>query len=246
MRSAATAVRRAGLRVEPLRPRSRRQHDRTEELRVSATDVLLKERAALCDTLARVRRRTLPTLCEGWLTADLAAHCSHARSGPTRRLGHRAPRTVREAHAAGDGPVQGQGLRRDGRRSCGTARRSTSASARWPPLNVVENWIHHEDVRRGERRGPAPARSRDRRDPLGLAEDAHVHGAPQAQEGRARCCKTPDGRERVVKTGGSARDDHGAPGELVLFMSGRKEAADVHLDGPPEAVAIVLATKLGI
>ena len=38
----------------------------------------------------------------------------------------------------------------------------------------------------------------------------------------------------------------GAPGELVLFMSGRKEAADVHLDGPHEAVAIVLATKLGI
>jgi hypothetical protein len=38
----------------------------------------------------------------------------------------------------------------------------------------------------------------------------------------------------------------GAPGEIVLYLSGRKEAAVVELDGPSEAVALVIAAKLGI
>jgi hypothetical protein len=38
----------------------------------------------------------------------------------------------------------------------------------------------------------------------------------------------------------------GEPGELLLFMSGRKEAAVVELDGPPEAVALVIAARFGI
>ena len=40
---------------------------------MTATDVLLRERAALCDTMEKVGPDA-PTLCEGWLTIDLAAH----------------------------------------------------------------------------------------------------------------------------------------------------------------------------
>ena len=38
-----------------------------------ATEVLLKERAAMCDTFEKFGADA-PTLCEGWLTLDLAAH----------------------------------------------------------------------------------------------------------------------------------------------------------------------------
>ena len=40
---------------------------------MSATQVLLTERAALCDTLEKFGADA-PTLCEGWTTLDLAAH----------------------------------------------------------------------------------------------------------------------------------------------------------------------------
>ena len=42
-----------------------------------------------------------------------------------------------------------------------------------------------------------------------------------------------------MSTDGPAVTMTGAPGELTLFMSGRKEAAEVTLDGPAPAVAIV-------
>ncbi len=38
----------------------------------------------------------------------------------------------------------------------------------------------------------------------------------------------------------------GEPGELALFMSGRKEAAVVTHDGPPDASPIVLGAEFGI
>ena len=38
-----------------------------------ATQVLLKERAAMCDSFEKFGADA-PTLCEGWLTLDLAAH----------------------------------------------------------------------------------------------------------------------------------------------------------------------------
>src|SRR6185503_18641888 len=63
-----------GLRLEPVRPGSGRQHHRVEDVLVSAaTPVLLAERAALCDTLEKYGPDA-PTLCEGWLTLNLAAH----------------------------------------------------------------------------------------------------------------------------------------------------------------------------
>jgi len=40
---------------------------------MSATAVLLQERAALCDTLEQYGPDA-PTLCTGWMTLDLAAH----------------------------------------------------------------------------------------------------------------------------------------------------------------------------
>jgi hypothetical protein len=68
----------------------------------------------------------------------------------------------------------------------------------------------------------------------------------KALKGAALTLRTPDGRERVVSTTGPAVTMTGAPGELTLYMSGRKEAAHVVIDGDPTAVAVVHAADLGV
>lgn len=111
--------------------------------------------------------------------------------------------------------------------------------------NVVEHWIHHEDVRRA--RGDAPRVDDDDTVAIlwaslgfnALVARRRVHGA-------GLVLRAPDGRQRVVRRDGPVVTVTGAPGELVLFMSGRKEAAAVELDGVPEAVAIVLAARFGL
>ena len=50
----------------------------------------------------------------------------------------------------------------------------------------------------------------------------------------------------MVSTTGAAVTMTGATGELTLYMSGRKEAAVVAIEGAPTAVAIVHAADLGV
>ena len=49
---------------------------------------------------------------------------------------------------------------------------------------------------------------------------------------------TPDGGPSAVLTG--------RPGELVLYLFGRRSAADVELTGDADAVAVVEGASLGI
>jgi uncharacterized protein (TIGR03085 family) len=111
--------------------------------------------------------------------------------------------------------------------------------------NVVENWIHHEDIRRA--RGDGPRSSQPELDEL-LWRSLGLSGRMVARRvrGVGLELRTPDGRSRIL----SAREPKvtvtGEPGELVLFLSGRKEPAVVDLDGLPEAVALVIAARFGI
>ena len=68
----------------------------------------------------------------------------------------------------------------------------------------------------------------------------------KALKGAALTLRTPDGRERVVTTDGAPVVMTGEPGELTLFMSGRKDAAVVTHAGSDEAVGILLAANLGV
>jgi hypothetical protein len=175
---------------------------------MSAQEVLLRERAALCATLDEVGPEA-PTLCEGWLTADLAAHLLVRETRPDAGLGILLP-----------GPF---------------ARHTR---------NVVENWIHHEDVRRANGQPPRPADA-ELDDILWQSLRMSTLIAKRRLHDVGLTLRTPDGRERVVKNAQPVVTLLGAPGELVLFMSGRKEAALVTHEGPPEAHAVVLAAKFG-
>jgi uncharacterized protein (TIGR03085 family) len=210
---------------------------------VSAVDVLLRERRALCDSLRDVGPDA-PTLCAGWLTADLAAHLvareRRPDAGPGIVLGGpfaRHLQNVMDAIKARGYDAMVQTLR-DG--PPWWFRVGPMASA-----NVVENWIHHEDVRRANGRGPRPP---DGEIDAVLWDSLRMSTfiARRRIKGAGLVLKTPDGRERTVKDAEPRVTINGAPGELVLFMSGRQEAADVSYDGDPAAVALIRATKLGL
>src|SRR4029078_10860485 len=68
----------------------------------------------------------------------------------------------------------------------------------------------------------------------------------KAIAGVAFTVRTPDGREKVITKEGSPLALVGEPGEIVLYLSGRKSAAVVTLDGPDDAIAIVTNAKFGV
>jgi uncharacterized protein (TIGR03085 family) len=210
---------------------------------MSATNVLLTERAALCDTLEKFGPEA-PTLCEGWLTLDLAAHlvAREARSDAAIGLVLPGPFARHLDHVTAQYKAKGYDT------LVGMLRTGPPWMHRTGPLataNVNENFVHHEDVRRAVGEGPRV---------LGAEMDAILwrmlgFGARMARrkvKGAALTLRTPDGKECKVSTDGAPVTIAGAPGELALFMAGRKEAADVTHDGSHEAVAIVLAAEFGV
>lgn len=210
---------------------------------MGATEILVAERAALCETFETVGADG-PTLCEGWLADDLAAHL-----------------VVRESRIdALPGVVLGGPFGRH------TARLMEGTKARgfdwmiehlrkgppWPyrvgpaaRANLVENWIHHEDLRRAA--GSAPRPSDPETDAI-LWSATAITGRLAVRKVRGAGIEivTPDGRRRLLSKGQPRVTITGAPGELMLYLSGRKEAADVRLDGPPEAIALVVAARFGL
>lgn len=210
---------------------------------MSAVDVLLRERAELCDTLDAVGPAA-PTLDEGWLSADLAAHLLARETRPDAAIGIVVP-----------GPFARHTQRVMKRLEAKGYEHMVNALRSGPPrlhrlgpmarANVLENWIHHEDVRRPRGDGPRvldPETDAILWDSLRLSALINKRRV----KGAGLTLRTPGGRERIVKGAEPMVTVTGEPGELVLFMSGRKEAAAVELDGTPDAVALVRAAKFGL
>jgi uncharacterized protein (TIGR03085 family) len=198
-----------------------------------------RERSALCDTFERVGPDA-PTLCSPWRTRDLAAHLVVREGRPDAALGMLVPplaaraRRVQDGYAAGSWPELVDRVR--------------TGPPTWSPtrleavdsmVNLVEMFLHHEDVLRavpGWEPRPVPAdleqglwsaltrtgRLLFRRSPVGVVLVTPSHGR--------RLVRTPPkGAGSVVLTG--------TPGELLLHASGRQRVARVTLGGPDDAVA---------
>lgn len=202
------------------------------------------ERAALIDLMERLGPHA-PTLCEGWQTRHLAAHLLVRERRPDVAPGI----LLKPLAGLVDRAMRGYldkpwpdvlRMLRDG-------------PPRWSPFaiqavgdraNVVEFFVHHEDVRRG---GPdwqprEPDAHRDavlwkltramgrlyyRRSPVGVV------------------LRHPDGTEHAVRTGPGPVVVAGPPGELVLHAFGRT-AVRVELEGKPADVAALQASPRGI
>ena len=213
------------------------------------------ERLALCALLDQAGPRE-PTLCQGWATVDLAAHLVLRERRPDagvgilggplaaytrdvqRRLAERTP-FPRLVEMIRTGPPRFSLFGLPG------------ADER---ANLVEYFVHHEDVRRAQpdweprKLDPgltealwhrlAMARFILRKAPVGveLARDDCEARAPARRGRRPRVRITAKARTPVVTV-------TGPPAELTMWAFGRTAAARVRLDGSEAAIQALTASR---
>ena len=191
----------------------------------------VRERTGICDLFVELGPDA-PTLCEGWTTADLAAHLvlrEHFQRWPDAKLA---------AEKAKGFPALVARLR------------SGAPLIPWriPRLRNVllglEFFIHHEDVRRANGREPRPEMA----DLEGVSWRMTGYSAKRIEK-RIRPygleLVRPDGAKKRFGSGEMATLT-GPASELILYMGGRRATAQVSLSGAPDAVATLERTKLAV
>jgi uncharacterized protein (TIGR03085 family) len=206
-----------------------------------------REREALSDLLLDVGPDA-PTLPEGWMTRDLAAHLVIRDRRPDALVGLFVP-----AFAAHTDRVTAEVLAHPW---AGVVRLVRTGPPPWSPaalepidrlVNTIEYFVHHEDVRRAQddwqprpidgdleselwRRLKQAARFLTRSAPVGLV--LQRTNGEQLQAHRPR----HDEPEVVVS---------GPASELVLFAYGRQDHARVTITAPDDVAAAVRTCRLG-
>ncbi|QTE30781.1 TIGR03085 family metal-binding protein [Pengzhenrongella sicca] len=206
------------------------------------------ERSALVQALTEASPAA-PTLCEGWQARHLAAHVVLRENAPLVAAGVAVPllsgRTERAIGALADSAVEPAGY-------ADLIARVAAGPPRWQPMswagdagNLLEFFVHTEDVRRGA--GAAGPRTLD---PALTAElwhqlvrtaalmyrGARVGVVLVVPGGPRREVRRPRGRAGTVVVRGEV-------GEVILHAFGRTAAARVHVLGDPvDVTALAEAT----
>jgi uncharacterized protein (TIGR03085 family) len=198
-----------------------------------------QERTTLCDLLLECGPDA-PTLCQGWSTADLAAHLvvreRRPDSGPGLVWPPLAGYTDKVRTAVRD--------RTPWEKLVETVRRGPPLLLR-PfdgPMNTVEFFIHVEDVRRaqvGWEPRPIPPELAD-------ALWARVGPGGMAKRVPATIVITSPGRAEKESGTGPRLTLAGDPGEVTMFGSGRQGAARIEISGDDALAAQLRAAPLGI
>ncbi|MFD3732375.1 TIGR03085 family metal-binding protein [Streptomyces sp. NPDC058632] len=201
-----------------------------------------RERLLLADLLETAGPEA-PTLCEGWRTRDLAAHVVVRERRPdaaggilVKQLAQRLERVTAEFTAK---PYEEliQLIR------TGPPRFSPFNLKQIDELsNVVEFYVHTEDVRRAR-----PDWTPRELDPVfqdtlwsRLEQTARMVGRGAAT---GLVLRRPDGRTAVAHRGTPVVTVTGEPSELMLFLYGRREVARVELVGDADAIEKLNASK---
>ncbi|MDN3269357.1 TIGR03085 family metal-binding protein [Streptomyces sp. MA15] len=205
-----------------------------------------RERLLLADLL-ETAGPDAPTLCEGWTTRDLAAHVVVRERRPdaaggilVKQLASRLERVTAEFLAKPYDEL---------------IRLIRTGPPRFSPFslkqvdemsNVIEFYVHAEDVRRAQ-----PDWTPRELDPV--FQDALWSRLERSARLLGRGVPTglvlrrPDGQTAVARRGAPVVTVTGEPSELVMFGYGRQSAAKVELDGDENAIAELRATRqLGI
>ncbi len=187
-----------------------------------------------------------PTLCEGWTARDLAAHVVIRERRPDAAAGILIGSLANHTHkvqaktAAGDWDELVELVR--------------NGPPKWSPtridkvdraVNTIEFFVHTEDLRRAaagwEPRDLSADLSDDLTTALGRAATMLTKSAPTG------VTLAPEGQEAIDAREGEPMVTVSGPiGELVLFVHGRQDHAQVEFDGPEDAVAELRATEFGI
>ncbi|MFD7285653.1 TIGR03085 family metal-binding protein [Streptomyces sp. NPDC059863] len=204
-----------------------------------------RERLLLADLL-EATGPDAPTLCEGWLTRDLAAHVvvrerrPDAAGGTVLAVLKNRLERVQAEYLAKPYEELIQLIRTGPPRMSPFGVKQIDEAA-----NTVEFYVHTEDVRRAQpdwtpreldsvfantlwSRLEKGGRMMGRKSPVGLV------------------LRRPDGQTAVAHRGTPVVTVTGEPGELLLFAFGRQAAANVELDGDKDAIARLQEAKLGI
>jgi uncharacterized protein (TIGR03085 family) len=210
------------------------------------TDLDLRERFELCDLFEELGPDA-PTMCGGWSTADLAAHLVVRERDLLGSPGIMIPWFA----GLTESRMEHQ-LRRHGYQGLVDLVRTGPpvGPMKIPPVrrlvNLVEFYVHHEDVRRADGRTPRtdrPDLDAELWSVLGKMAPLMVRKA--GIKGIELRLVGPDGG--VHRAGkGEPVTISGAVGELVLELYGRGSVAQVVYDGPEAAVAEVRAAEFGI
>ncbi|MFM9705035.1 TIGR03085 family metal-binding protein [Streptomyces galilaeus] len=201
-----------------------------------------RERLLLADLLETAGPEA-PTLCEGWRTRDLAAHVVVRERRPdaaggllVKQLASRLDKAMEEFTAKPyEELVQ---LIRTGppRFSPFQLKQLDEAS------NIVEFYVHGEDVRRAQ-----PDWTPRELDPV--FQDALWSRLERTARLTGRGTPTglvlrrPDGRTAVANRGTPVVTATGEPSELLLLLYGRGGAAQVDLAGEEEAITTLRGGK---
>ncbi|HEY0812369.1 MAG TPA: TIGR03085 family metal-binding protein [Pseudonocardia sp.] len=204
------------------------------------------ERAQLSDLFDELGPDA-PTLLEPWTTRDLAAHLVLREHDPLAGPGLVLPGTwARLAEQRRTALT-----RTDFAALVATLRSGpppgffrTAWVRRFPNLN--EFFVHHEDVRRADGRSP-------RTNPEGM-DEALWHNVSQARWFLARRLRGVGlelhwaGTAQTVRARRSqpAACITGLPGELLLYLFGRQDAAHVKVNGAAEAVEALERARFGM
>jgi uncharacterized protein (TIGR03085 family) len=216
---------------------------------MNLTELRRTERAAACTTLRAVGPRA-PTLCSQWTAADLAGHVvvSERYLGlpmllayPLRRV---LPGAVREGlmRSMRDiGERQIQSVTAKGWHwLLGRLEAGPPVAYRVPsiaPIRLIEEWIHHEDVRRANDMPPRP--SSPQLDEALWNALLRLTSFPEFVPARRGLeVVLSDGRNYRLGNSTRARLE-GPPGEVLLFLAGRTAAAHVTVTGAQDVVEAI-------
>jgi len=181
-----------------------------------------------------------PTLCEGWRTADLAAHLVVRE----RRLDSGPGLVWAPLSGYTDTVRRGVRDRTPWKKLVQTVRRGPPLLLR-PfdgPMNTVEFFIHVEDVLRAQDGWKPRVISSELADALW----ARVGPGGMAKKVSATIVITSPGRADKVHGTGPHLTLAGDPGELTMFGAGRQAAAQVEISGDPSLTAQLRAAALGV
>lgn len=207
---------------------------------MSISSLARSERAELCDLMLEVGPQA-PTLDEGWEVLDLAAHLVVREHDPWATPGIALGGPFATVTAVAMERRRRQGLER----LVEIIRKGIPVWWKVAPsgAHLNEYFIHHEDVRRANGRGPR----QDRPDlDEGLARLVRVSGTILLR-------RADIGVDLVWHGGVLYRHGDepravlsGPPGELLLYLSGRRSASEAVVGGDPQAAEVLATTNLSL
>jgi uncharacterized protein (TIGR03085 family) len=201
----------------------------------------LAERVRFTDLLLELGPDA-PTLCEGWVARDLAAHMvviEHPEAwvggGSWRRfaLANRLHDRVMDQQRSLPWAEQVDRVRR------GPIFGPFGWRAVRERMYIREYLIHHEDLRRANALGPRTGVPELQAMAWKKATTVGKIGLKRAPlpKGYGLELANPNGERAVVVKGTPTVTIHGDPMELLLYAFGRCSAAAVRIEGPDDAVA---------